>query len=93
MQRHLGRGQPLIAGLSATYLYGTPRELPDGTYDDLRGESTGHFVVLNGYDHASRQVRVLDPLHSNPVGGHSYSVGLSRLVSSILLGVLSHDAN
>lgn len=93
LQRHLGRGQPLIAGLSATYLYGTPRELPNGSYDDLRGESTGHFVVLSGYDHASRQVQVLDPLQPNPVGGHSYGVGLSRLVASILLGVLTYDAN
>lgn len=93
LQRHLHRGRPLIAGLSATYLYGTARELPDGTHDDLRGESVGHFVVLAGYDRETRQVRVLDPLQSNPVGGHVYSVGVSRLVASIFLGVLTHDAN
>lgn len=93
LQRHLHRGRPVIAGLSATYLYGTARELADGTHDDLRGQSVGHFVVLAGYDRAERQVRVLDPLLANPAGEHSYSVGLSRLVASIFLGVLTHDAN
>lgn len=93
LQRHLHRGRPLIAGLSATYLHGTARELPDGTHDDLRGQSVGHFVVLAGYDRAERRVTVLDPLLSNPMGEHSYPVGLSRLVASIFLGVLTHDAN
>ena len=40
---------PILTGLSATYLYRTARELERDSrmiYDNIRGEPTGHFVVL-----------------------------------------------
>ena len=44
---------PVLAGLSATYLYRTMREYaiaPNQTaYHDLQGEPAGHFVVLYGF--------------------------------------------
>ncbi|MDH3198810.1 MAG: C39 family peptidase [Candidatus Krumholzibacteria bacterium] len=94
LRRYLKRGIPIIAGLSATYLYHTPREFgPECEYDDLRGTPSGHFVVLSGYDPATRRVRVADPWVPNPGGGHYYDVDTYRLVCAILLGVLTYDAN
>lgn len=89
----LNEGRPILTGLSATYLYDSARER-DGEYDDIRGEPTGHFVVLSGYDRTNRVVSVADPLLDNPKYGRQYySVGLDRLIGAILLGVLTHDAN
>ena len=95
IRRYLNRGQPLIAGLSSTYLYQSAREYgPDDDSDDLRGEPMGHFVVLRGYDRASRQISIVDPLQSNPHStSRRYTVGIERVMSSILLGVLTYDAN
>ncbi len=95
MRRYLKREIPVITGLSATYLYRTPREFgPTCDYDDVRGEPSGHFVVLCGYDKESRSIRVADPLLPNPVAATSiYEVGIDRVVCSILLGVLTYDAN
>ena len=60
----------------------------------MLGQPTGHFVVLCGYDREQRKVMVADPLHDNPVyGTHYYSVGMNRLIASILLGVITYDAN
>jgi hypothetical protein len=86
---------PIITGLSATYLYGSAREFgPDSDYDDLRGESAGHFVVLCGYHRENRTVSVADPLQVNPAGkGPHYEVGINRVLCSILLGVLTYDGN
>lgn len=93
VRRHLNRGIPVLTGLSATYLYRCAREA-EGEYDDVRGQPTGHFVVLSGYDREQRKVMVADPLHDNPVyGTHYYSVGMNRLIASILLGVITYDAN
>lgn len=93
--RYLQQGCPLLTGLSATYLYRCPRER--GTQaepDDIRGEPTGHFVVLCGYDRSRGTVSVADPYLPNPLGEqHHYEVGLDRLVCAILLGVLTFDAN
>ena len=90
-------GRPILTGLSATYLYGCSREIEVGDrleYDDLRGESTGHFVVLYGYHSATREVLVADPLRENPlVGDQHYSVGIHRLLGAIMLGVLTYDGN
>lgn len=89
----LNREHPILTGLSATYLYDSPRERAD-EYDDVRGEPTGHFVVLSGYDRAERLVSVADPLLDNPKYGRQYySVGIDRLIGAIFLGVLTHDAN
>lgn len=95
IRKYLSRGTPILAGLSATYLYSEAREFgPEGTPDDLRGQPTGHFVVLCGYDARTRRVLVADPLMANPFNqGHFYEVDLARAVSSILLGILTYDAN
>ncbi len=89
------RGQPIITGLSATYLYRTAREYgPGDEYDDVRGEPSGHFVLLCGYDRPKRTVLVADPLLENPISPDLYyEVGIDRLVGSILLGILTYDAN
>jgi hypothetical protein len=51
-------------------------------------------VVLSGYDPKTRMVSVADPLHDNPrFGSQYYRVGMSRLTASILLGILTYDAN
>lgn len=93
IRRILNREQPIVTGLSATYLYNCARELCN-QYDDVRGEPTGHFVVLRGYDKAARAVSIADPLLDNPrFGAHYYTVKIDRLIGAILLGILTHDAN
>lgn len=97
--RHfLKRGVPILTGLSATYLYRSAREIDikDSTYyDDVRGEPSGHFVVLCGYDMARRTVVVADPLLSNPLaeGSQRYEVSVGHLANAIMLGILTYDAN
>lgn len=97
IRRTLKRAVPVLTGLSATYLYGTARELGQGealVYDDIKGEPTGHFVVLCGYKPEHRDVLVADPLLPNPMAsGHIYEVKMSRLIHSIMLGTLTFDAN
>jgi hypothetical protein len=97
LRRLLEPGRPVLAGLSATYLYGCARELEEGDrllYDDVRGSSAGHFVVLYGYHSETREVLVADPLRENPrFGDQHYSVGVHRLVGAIMLGVLTFDGN
>ncbi len=96
IRSQLERGWPILTGLSATYLYGCARERGDHelVYDDVAGRPTGHFVVLCGYDAATRQALVADPQHENPLSGrHLYEVGMERLLGAICLGVLTYDAN
>jgi hypothetical protein len=92
LRRHLKRSVPILTGLSATYLYRTPRER-ENRYDDVRGDPSGHFVVLCGYDVESHQVRIADPYRPNPFRGQYYSVAMHRLIGAIYLGVLTYDAN
>lgn len=87
---------PVLAGLSATYLYRSKREYSaaDGrsVFDDLRGKPMGHFVVLNGMD--GKTVRVADPYQDNPMAdGRTYGVQVGRLINSIMLGIVTYDAN
>ncbi|HET6470447.1 MAG TPA: hypothetical protein VFG38_01320 [Pseudomonadales bacterium] len=91
----LRRGLPVLAGLSSTYLYRMRREFgPNDVQDDLRGEPAGHFVVLSGYHRQDRLVRVSDPYRHNPVSSEiHYWVNINRLISSVLLGNLTFDAN
>lgn len=91
----LNQGIPIIAGLSATYLYRSPREFgPNCDYDDVRGEPSGHFVVLHGYDREARRMHIADPLKGNPLtGSQKYTAGIDRVINAILLGVLTYDAN
>lgn len=91
----LDKSTPILTGLSATYLYGTPREVPQfDIYDDIKGEPAGHFVVITGYDEKKRCVYIADPMTPNPIGkGRVYGVSFSRLINSIMLGILTYDAN
>lgn len=96
----LERGIPLLTGLSATYLYREARERVDPAdpnvmiHDDVGGEPSGHFVLLRGYDRARTEVLVADPLQPSPVAESGlYRVGIERLQTAILLGILTDDAN
>lgn len=91
----LRNSTPILAGLSATYLYRTVREHgPTCEPDDLRGVPVGHFVVLCGHRKYGSEVLVADPLHPNPLApDRKYWVGTDRLVNAILLGVMTYDAN
>jgi hypothetical protein len=88
----LSSGRPIITGLSATYLYRTPRELYE-EYDDIRGNPVGHFVVISGYDPEQDRFMVVDPSPHSP---HSptgvYPVPAERLMAAILLGDATYDA-
>jgi hypothetical protein len=92
---YLKKGIPILTGLSATYLYGTPREIPQSDiYDSIKGEPSGHFVVITGYDEENNCVYVTDPMEPNPLGkGQVYSVDFVRLINSIMLGIVTYDAN
>ncbi len=94
IRKLLGQG-PVLAGLSATYLYRSAREHgAEHASDDVKGDPMGHFVVLSGYRPKHRQVMVADPLHPNPpfLSRH-YAVEVDRLVGAIALGILTYDAN
>lgn len=96
IREFLNDDKPILVGLSATYLYGTPREYgATDEYDDVKGTPSGHFVVLTGYNRDERTVRVADPLLPNPMTGDKqyYDVDMDRLISSILLGIVTYDAN
>lgn len=87
---------PVLAGLSATYLYKSKREYADSkgrsVYHDLRGKPMGHFVVLRGMER--KRVFVADPYHDNPMAeGRTYDVPVGRLINSIMLGIVTYDAN
>lgn len=96
LQRYFDADLPVLAGLSATYLYKSKRELTgnngQSVLDDLRGKPMGHFVVLCGME--GKQVRVADPYQDNPLSeGRFYNVHIGRLINSILLGIVTYDAN
>ncbi len=94
LQRLLARNFPVLTGLSATYLYGTSRELDDCTPDDVAGFPVGHFVVLSGYDATRGTLLVSDPYGRNPWSrSRQYHIGVERVMGAILLGVLTYDAN
>ncbi len=95
IRRYLKRQRPIITGLSATFLYQSQREIGDNCdYDDVRGEPSGHFVVLCGYDRQTREALVADPLHINPLSAsQKYRSSINRVINSILLGVLTYDGN
>lgn len=95
IKSYLKKSIPILTGLSATYLYGTPREVPQfDIYDSIKGEPAGHFVVISGFDDDKNCVYIADPMTPNPIGkGKVYSVGFSRLINSIMLGIVTYDAN
>jgi hypothetical protein len=94
LRSFLVEGIPILTGLSATYLYESEREIGDFDirYDDLAGIPSGHFVVINGFD--QKQVFVADPLAENPISDKQYyHVSFHKLINSIMLGVMTYDAN
>ena len=98
LKKYFNRKLPILTGLSATYLYRSARETftPEGKsiYDDIRGEPCGHFVVLCGYDEHKHLVVIADPHAENPLFHNNYyKVSINRLINSIMLGVLTYDAN
>lgn len=98
IRKYLNRNIPLLTGLSATYLYGCARERPAGpgrlVFDDVAGLPSGHFVVLSDYEVETRTVRVADPYRDNPlINKRYYAVETSRIISAIMLGTVTHDAN
>jgi hypothetical protein len=98
LKKYFKRGIPIVTALSATYLYRSSREYftPEGksVYDDIRGTPCGHFVVLCGYDPKKRLIIIADPHPANPLFKNNYyKVSINRLINSIMLGVLTYDAN
>ncbi len=96
LRRFLVREIPILTGLSATYLYQEPREVgPPWIPDDIRGHPAGHFVVLCGYDPTQRVALIADPLMPNAFSteGSVYPIPLDRVICSILLGIVTYDAN
>lgn len=96
-QGYFRSGIPVLAGLSATYLHASMREFTnennESIFDDIAGEATGHFVVLYGMNEA-HQILVADPDRSmDSKQGQYYAVESRRLIHSILLGILTYDAN
>lgn len=96
LTRYFDRNIPVLTGLSATYLYNSTREYTNSknksVFNDLKGDPMGHFVVLCGME--GNTVYVADPYNDNPFAGKSYyEVNLNRLLNSILLGIVTYDAN
>jgi hypothetical protein len=93
MRKYLALEIPILAGLSSTYLYKSAREFGSGV-DDVRGQPGGHFVVLCGYDQKTNLVSVADPYEENPFSSkRRYHIPIERVICSILLGILTYDAN
>ena len=94
LDRILDTGAPIIAGLSATWLYRARRDRPDDMReDDVAGEPLGHFVVVHGLDASACHAAIADPYkYLPPFGSHSYTVPVDRLISAILLGIFTYDA-
>lgn len=98
MKSIIDRGHPILAGLSATYLYRFARERWDENAhkhvdDDVRGEPTGHFVIISGYDHWGRSLSVVDPSEHVPACPNGrVTVDSERLINAILLGDVTYDA-
>jgi len=94
IDRILDTGAPIIAGLSATWLYRAKRDRPhDMQEDDVAGEPLGHFVVIHGLDASACHAAVADPYMYLPMfSSHSYVVPVDRLISAILLGIFTYDA-
>lgn len=103
LRKYLRAGVPILTGLSATFLYGEARERVLDTPtdagvtvipDDIHGMPAGHFVVLCGYDVERREAIVADPLENNPLSrDRKYAVDIDRVFASIMLGVVTYDAN
>ena len=79
-------------------MYNEKREITTKEHNvipnDVKGFPSGHFVVLCGFDKNSRKVLVADPYKKNPLSKNNYySVDTLRLINSIMLGIVTYDAN
>ncbi len=95
IRRFLNHSIPILTGLSSTYLYRSAREFgPNSVEDDVKGDPGGHFVILCGYNRDEKRVLVADPYLPNPIAGRLYyPVDIHRVISAILLGIVTYDAN
>ena len=98
LKSYFKQGIPVLTGLSATYLYKCARERVnernESVYDDVRGYPLGHFVVLCGLSADREHIVVADPYQENPFYRNNYyEVKISRLLNSIMLGIVTYDAN
>jgi hypothetical protein len=96
----LDRRLPVLCGLSATYLYDCARERAHPKRrdrwlsDDVRGEPSGHFVIIRGIGPRGQTAYIADPYRRNPISGDTaYTVPVDRLLGAIFLGVVTYDAN
>lgn len=92
MRKYLTSEIPILTGLSSTYLYKSARDF-GSDYDDVKGHPGGHFVVLCGYDQQTNAVSVADPYEENPSRKLRYQIPIDRVICSILLGIITYDAN
>lgn len=94
LEHLLGQGGPVIAGLTSTYLYNESRMTEGSRPDDVKGSAEGHFVIVVGYEAATQRVILADPYHPNRLSEkEQYSVSVFRFINSVMLGVLTYDAN
>ncbi len=94
LRKILRKGSPIIAGLSSTYLYRECRLSRSGKPDDIHGEPEGHFVVVADWHSKKKRFVIADPYLKNPMSSHLvYQVKPNRLINSILLGIVTYDAN
>lgn len=95
IRKYLNQETPILTGLSSTYLYHSMRErVSDCKEDDIKGEPTGHFVIVCGYNKETRNVIIADPYKQNPLSDEQlYEVNINRLIGAILLGIVTYDAN
>jgi hypothetical protein len=94
IKTYLKKSVPVLTGLSATYLYGTRREISaTNKFDSIKGDPVGHFVIINGFDEAKGCVYLADPMNPNPLKSQYYYVTFDRLINSIMLGIVTYDAN
>jgi hypothetical protein len=92
--RILARHRPVIAGLSATWLYRETRHDPSTNQpDDVAGQPVGHFVVVTGYERRGRRFLINDPYPDIPLGAEGvYTLPARRLITAILMGDATRDA-
>lgn len=95
LRKYLYKDIPILTGTNANFLYRSAREFgPDSLFDSIRGEPCGHFVLLCGYDRENKIVTVVDPLLANPFSTtQRYEIAIDRVIASILLGIITYDAN
>lgn len=98
LKQHLQQHQPIITGLSSTYLYQCMRECfteaGESISDDIHGTPCGHFVVLRGFESKKNMISIADPYRKNPISHTNYyMIPITQVLNSILLGVFTYDAN